>query len=113
MIELSELMRLEKINAYFKEIGRHKEMILTLNPNVPGLIRTFRSEQKLEKRRFHLEYKLTPEQIVVAITKAEKEAKAYIVEYQQKSSLRGWVTSMFKWSAEETKVQGDPNDVEF
>lgn len=73
MIQLSEILRLEKINSYFKEIGRHKEVILTLGPNVPvhNYISTYRSERKLERRRFHLEYKLTPEQIVVAMTKAD------------------------------------------
>jgi hypothetical protein len=97
MVQLSEILRLEKVNTYLKEIGRPKEVILTLGPNVPLLngIRTYRSEQKLEVRKCHLQYKLTPEQIVVAITKAEKEAEIFIREYQQKSSLTGWVASIF------------------
>jgi len=55
-------------------------LLLTLGPNVPTLngIKTYRSEKKLERRRFHLEYKLTPEQIVAALTKADKESKLYI-----------------------------------
>lgn len=35
----------------------------------------------LANRRKHLEYKLTPEQMVVAIKKAEKASKVYIDDY--------------------------------
>ena len=43
--------------------------------------RQYRSEAALAKRRNHLEYKLSAEQIVVAIKKAEKESKAFIEGY--------------------------------
>jgi hypothetical protein len=54
--------------------------LLTLDQHIPLLngIRTYRSEEKLALRKFHLENKLTPEEIVVAITKAEKEAEIFI-----------------------------------
>jgi hypothetical protein len=76
---LAEILRLEKINTYFKEVGQ-KQLLLTLDQHIPLLngIRTYRSEKKLALRKFHLEFKLTPEQIVVAITKAEKEAEIFI-----------------------------------
>jgi hypothetical protein len=114
MVQLAEILRMEKINTYLKEAGS-KELLLTLSDGVPLLngIKTYRSENKLLARKFHLQYKLTPEQIVVAISKADKEAKIFIAEHQAKSSLTGWVTSMFKWSHEETKQQLDPSDQEF
>ncbi len=106
MVQLAEILRLEMINSYYKDIG-HKELMLTLGEGVPLLngIKTYRSENKLQRRKFHLQYKLTPEQIVVATSKAEKESKILIAEHQAKSSLSGWFSSMFKWSGsqEETK----------
>ena len=81
MIELSEAYRLEKINEYFKQLGS-KERHLRVDDRILNTrFRQYRSEAALAKRRNHLEYKLSAEQIVVAIKKAEKESKAFIEGY--------------------------------
>ena len=94
-LELTELYRLEKINEYYKSVGT-KDRMLKLDEKVGKFarFRAFRSEAMLERRRLHLEYKLTPEQIVVATKKAEKEAKVFTDDYQQRTGWRSWVPSM-------------------
>ena len=82
MIEICELYRLEKINEHFKQSGS-KERRLRLDDKVTNArFYKYRSEEALLKRRKHLECKLTAEQLVVAIKKAEKDAKEFITEHQ-------------------------------
>ena len=81
MIELSEAYRLEKINEYFNQLGS-KERHLRVDDRVLNTrFRQYRNEAALAKRRSHLEYKLSAEQIVVAVKKAEKESKTFIDGY--------------------------------
>lgn len=98
MIELSEVYRLEKINEYFKQLGSKDRQLKIDDRILNTRFRTFRSEAALAKRRLHLEYKLSAEQIVVAIKKAEKESKVFIEAYQQRTGWRAWVPSMLKSS---------------
>ena len=58
------------------------------------LIKNYSTEKALERRKFHLEYKLTAEQIVVATKKAEKEFKKFQEDHQKQSGWRAWMPSM-------------------
>ena len=92
------MYRLEKINDYFKQMGS-KERHLKVDDRIQNVrFRSYRNEELLAKRRSHLEYKLSPEQIVVAIKKADKESKTFIDDYQQRTGWRSWVPSIMKTS---------------
>ena len=52
----------------------------------------------LTRRSNHLEYKLSAEQIVVAVKKAEKESENFIQNYQERTGWRSYVPSYFKSS---------------
>ena len=81
MLELAELYRLEKINKYLKEASA-TERYLTLADKVTVCrFRKFRNEASLIKRRKHLEYKLPPDSIVIALKKAEKDSQVFIDEH--------------------------------
>ena len=60
MIQLAEIYKLEAINKFLKESGQKERILQTKT-------REFANESQLSKTRKHLECKLTPEQIVVAI----------------------------------------------
>ena len=72
---------MEKINDYLNQVGT-TERHLSVDDKIQNVrFRKFRSEVALTKRRSHLEYKLSAEQIAVAIKKGEKESKAFIDVY--------------------------------
>ena len=45
-------------------------------------VREYHTERALAKRRMHLEYKLSPEQIVLATKKAEKQVEEFTMEHR-------------------------------
>lgn len=53
----------------------------------------FDTVEALRARIFHLETKLTPEQMVVAFLKSEKPAAEYI---QREAGWKSWIPGMFK-----------------
>jgi hypothetical protein len=46
-----------------------------------GVAECFTSEDAISEKRDHLQYKLGPEQIVIAMQKAEEDTSTYIKEY--------------------------------
>ena len=52
-----------------------------------------RDTEDLELKIYKLECKLTPEQMVVAFTKAEKEAKDMIQTEKEKAGWSNWLSS--------------------
>ena len=61
MIELSELIRLEKINEYLKEAGVSERHLEIDDKIAVARFRKYRNEACLKRRRWHLECKLQPD----------------------------------------------------
>ena len=83
MRELTELIKLSKINAYLSDLGsQERQLTMADNPSLKHvLVKRFRTEEKLLKRKEHLECKLTAESIVIATKKAEIEVKKFVDNY--------------------------------
>ena len=52
-----------------------------------------KDKKALEDKIYKLECKLSPEQMVIAFTKADKEAEALIVEAKEKAGWGNWLSS--------------------
>ena len=54
---------------------------------------TFNDIEELNRKIFELEAKTTPEKMIVAYTKAEKDVEVLIIEEKKKSGWSNWLSS--------------------
>ena len=75
----------------------------------------FTDQAQIEILIYSLECKLTAEQMVVAFTKAEKDAEVLKEQFQQKQGMLNWVSSSvmsmmgYGGSEQETENTGNPD----
>ena len=98
MIELSELYKINHFNIWIKDNYRdniHKDhQIFKVVIGEPYSINyELENMEDISKKIIKLECKLSAEQMVVAFTKAEKEAKVLIDEEKTKTGWSNWISS--------------------
>lgn len=98
MIELSELYKLQEYNLWVKRTYSDKvqkdHLILdyTVQLDEPVTVK-LPSFEAMEAKITRMESELSAEQMVVAFSKAEKDAKQLIDEDKKKSGWTSWMTS--------------------
>jgi hypothetical protein len=81
------------VNKYFADAGMKERE--NQFQDAKGALEVFtRGEEGIAEKKEHLEYKMSPEQIVVAIGKAEKDAQAFIQDHQQKRGWKAWIPTV-------------------
>jgi len=99
MIELSVLYKLQEFNQWIKanyaaKIQRDHMIFkveLQQDQNAAGY--ELQNMEEVAAKIYRLEAKLTPEQMMVAFTKAEKEAQEMIEQEKQRAGWTSWLSS--------------------
>ena len=105
MVQLSELYKLKAFNKWIKDnysSNIHKDhMVFKVQlqqydqneANWRTVTTELKDMEEVAEKIYRLEAKLTPEQMVVAFTKAEKEAEDMIAEEKQRAGWTSWLSS--------------------
>jgi len=97
-IELSELYKLKEFNTWIRDNyseNLHQEyQIFNVDVGEPYPIKyELKNLEDIAKKIFKLECKLAPKQMVVAFTKAEKEANLLIEDLKKRTGWTNWIAS--------------------
>ena len=96
MIELSELYKIKKFNKWLKDNVGAENMIMKVDLPSIGQSYSLKDMASLEAKVYKYECKLTPEQLVVAYTKAEKQAEEMIEEEKKRLGWTSWISTSVK-----------------
>jgi GTPase involved in cell partitioning and DNA repair len=118
MMELSELYKLRNFNKWVKDNVGGENLSLTVDLPSIEVKYPLKDMAALESKIYKYECKLTPEQLVVAFTKANKQAEELIEEEKQRLGWTNWIsTSVLNFMGygthkEEAKAENEQEEIE-
>eukprot|EP00347_Sterkiella_histriomuscorum_P015009 403358661 len=100
IFELSELYVMQQVNDYYDRQGYQQRLLSSsLSSQDTGsqsLELMFQNQEEVQDRVYRLETKLSPEQIVIAMKRAEKKGQQKIQEEINNSGWKSWIPGTLK-----------------